>query len=626
MHVSVQKLNISNTLLRAGQSSRDLGSNVSASPSNQPADSTASSRAVLRLAMIHAPDPVYAANQTYGAQFIPLWAYTLSAHIPNDGRFAIKLYDNRFDTTDEIGNADVYIYSGINQDCGVLTNICNALRARQPHAKHIIGGPISSSFDAAGRLKDLDAFDHLCIGDGEELIGGVLETLYAGKELPRIIRADKRFDLMKAKMFDTKLADDTLARYYGAVVEVSRGCPFLCEFCDIRTLPDNNRPHLKPPEVIVAELDYFARKGVKQILLACDNFIGDLRAAEELLDKIIEWSERTGFQPGLYTWLTINLYKLPRMMEKMRRAGFDMLFIGVESFDHNSLLETAKVQNTAVGLIEPLRTIQSYGFIVVAGLIFGFDSDSPASFDATLRGLEESALLSGDPSLLVALPGTPLYRRMKLSGRLRDIGFGLGGYKYQTNIRYLTPKDEIIRGYQHFVEEFVKGDYQYRRLQAYFDLLEGGNFIPLKRGGGFGSLRSYAKALLSDRVAAKQMAVRMGRFMLRPDLVWHAIRGLALVLKRKHIQGGLNYFQFWFFAWTNTFVKYATLSEKDFDIESVGPDFDIRQILPESYARTADEPIPQVKIDAQLRETQAQLRRVIQIKLREKDQAPAVAG
>jgi hypothetical protein len=309
----------------------------------------------------------------------------------------------------------------------------------------------------------------------------------------------------------------------------------------------------------------------------------------------------------------------------MRRAGFDMLFIGVESFDQNSLLETAKVQNTTVGLVEPLRTIQSYGFVVVAGLIFGFDSDSVESFDTTLRGLEESALLSGDPSLLVALPGTPLYRRMKLSGRLREIGFGLGGYKYQTNIRYLTPRDQIISGYKHFVTEFVKGDYQVRRLRAFFDLLEGGNFIPLKRGGGFGSLRSYAKALLSDRVAAKQMAVRLTRFALRPDLVWNALRGLALVWQRRHIQGGLNYFQFWFFAWTNTFVKYATLSEKDFDIESVPADFDVRRILPENYASSADEPIPQVKIDAQLRETQAQLSRVIKIRLAQSERIPVTA-
>ena len=583
-------------------------------------------RGMLRLAMIHAPDPVYATDQTYGAHFPPLWSYTLSAHIPRDGRFPISLYDNRFDAIDGIREADVYLYSGINQDCAVLNRICATLGSRYPGARHIIGGPICSSFDAAGRLNLLDTFDHLCIGDGEEIIGDLLETLYAGKSLPRIIRAERRFDLARAKAFGTQLADESLARYYGAVVEVSRGCPFLCEFCAIRTLPDNNRTHIKPPATIIAEMDYVSRRGVKQIVLACDNFIGDLPHTEALLDSIIEWSQRTGFRPGLYSWLTINLYKLPRIMEKMRRAGFDMLFVGVESFERNSLLETAKVQNATVGVVEPLRVIQSYGFVVIAGLIFGFDSDTPESFDRTLEGMEESALISGDLNLLVALPGTPLYRRMKLSGRLRDVDYTLGGFKFQTNMRYLVPRNEIIRGYRHFVNEFIKGDYQFRRLRAFFDLLESDNFIPLKRMGGFGSLYSYAKGLLSDRYAATKMIVRFGRFLLRPSLVGYALKGLALVVQRRHIEGRLHYFQFWMFAWTNALVKYATVSEKDFDIESVGPDFDVRTILPENYAATADEPIPKAKIEAQLRETQAQLARVIQIKLQERHKPQSVAG
>lgn len=571
---------------------------------------------VLRIVMIHAPDPVYASTQTYGAQFIPLWAYTLSAYIPDDGRFHVELYDNRFGLSiDDISDADVYLYSGINQDCATLSDICIALRKRGLGARHIIGGPICTSFDIAGTLDQLDTFDTLCIGDGESLIGPIISACYDNADLPKVIRAAGRFDLKNSRMFDTRLADNSLGRYYGAVVEVSRGCPFLCEFCDIRTLPDNNRNHIRPPEVIISELDYLSRKGVKQILIACDNFIGDLQAAEELLDKIIAWEEETGFQPGLYTWLTVNLYKLPRIMQKMRRAGFDLLFIGVESFNEDALHETAKVQNTAAGPIEPLRKIQSYGFIVVAGLIFGFDSDSRESFDKTLNGLDEAALLSGDPSLLVALPGTPLYRRMKLSGRLREAGFGLGGYKYQTNIKYLIPREDIVSGYQHFVAEFIKGDYQLRRLRKFFDLLGTGNFIPLQRGGGFGNLRSYLKVLLADRRAALQMMLRLGRFILRPWLVWYALAGLMEVWKHRKIQGVFGYYQFWFFAWTNALLKYSGLSDRDFDIESVGPDFDVRNILPKDYGTTANEPIPRVKIEAQLRETQAQLRRVIDIRL-----------
>ena len=570
-----------------------------------------------RVVLIHAPDPLYSSTQTYGAQFVPLWAYTLPAYFPKDKKYKIDIYDNRFDKVENIPKANLYIYSGINQDCEIVNKICKYLRDLAPSSSHIIGGPICVSFDLAGSLDKLNEFDSICIGDGEVLIEQVLNACFVGHKLPKIFRAKERFKLIDAKVIDYSLVQESLKKYkyYGAVVEVSRGCPFLCEFCDIRTLPDNNRTHIKSPDVIVAELDFFVKMGINQILIACDNFIGDIKAAEELLDAILAWEDKTGYQPGLYTWLTINLYKLPHILEKMRRCGFDLLFIGVESFNANALMETAKVQNNTVGLVEPILTIQSYGFIVGAGLIFGFDSDSVDTFDETLNGLRDAALLSGDPSLLVALPGTPLYRRMKLSGRLREIGFGLGGFKYQTNIKYLIPANEIISGYQYFVNEFIKGDYQLDRLKRFFELLNQGNFIPLKSGGGFGSISSYFKVLIADKKAATQMAIRLTRFALKPVLMWYAFRGLLLVYKNRNIPGAFGYFQFWFFAWTNTLLKYSNLSAKDFDIESVGPDFDIRNILPESYRSSANEPIPKAKINAQLRSTEEQLKRIISIKL-----------
>src|SRR4030095_8496867 len=221
-----------------------------------------------------------------------------------------------------------------------------------------------------------------------------------------------------------------------------------------------------------------------------DNFIGDIRWAEEVLDEIIAWKKRSGARIALYTWLTINLAKHPRLLKKMRQANFDMIFIGVESFSNNSLLETAKVQNTTGDMIEAIREIQSYGFAIVAGLIFGFDSDTPEAFATTLEGMSKSGLISGDPSLLTALPGTPLFRRMKLSGRLRNNKNSLGGYKYCTNIRYLMPREQMIAGYQRFVRRFCEGGYQYQRLKGFLDNLDRGNYVPLK-SKGYGSLGQY---------------------------------------------------------------------------------------------------------------------------------------
>ncbi len=563
----------------------------------------------LRVAFIHAPDPVYADTQNYGAKFMPVWAYTLGAHIPGDGRFELSLTDCRFESESGIAEADIYLFSGINQDYGNMERVRAELQRRYPNAKSMIGGPICWSFDRAGTLDQLDGFDHIFIGDGEEAIEGLLDAVRAGSELERVIHSERRFPIADARPFYKPMLDTTVGRYYGAVLEVSRGCPFLCEFCDIRILPDNNRAHNKSADLIVAELDHLCRLGVKQVLFACDNFIGEPRWAEEVIDKILEWQQRTGFRPSLYTWLTINLYKYDELMVKMRRAGFDMLFIGIESFSRNSLLETAKVQNSTADMISVVRKVQSYGFIVVAGLIFGFDSDTEASFEETISGLRDGALLSGDPSLLTALPGTPLYRRMKLSGRLRQVRFGLGGYKYQTNVKYLLSREAMIAGYKRFVTAFCKGEYQYQRLKGFMDLLEEGNFVAMD-GKGFGNLGLFLKMILSNRAAMWQMTQRLARFAAKPANVYWAFRGLGLVLSRPG-RGGFGYFQFWFFAWTNAILKYRYISDDDFDLESVAPDFQLRDILPSDYESSADEAIPAGKIKAQLRATMTQLESVI---------------
>ena len=565
--------------------------------------------APLRVAFIHAPDPVYADTQNYGAKFMPVWAYTLGAHIPGDGRFELSLTDCRFEPEDGIEEADVYLFSGINQDYGNMERVRAQLKARYPNARSMIGGPICWSFGQAGTLDQLDNFDHVFIGDGEEAIEGLLEAIRTGAALDRVNKADRRFPIGDARPFYKPMLDSTVGRYYGAVLEVSRGCPFLCEFCDIRILPDNNKAHNKSADLIVAELDHLCRLGVKQVLFACDNFIGEPRWAEEVIDKILAWQERTGFRPSLYTWLTINLYKYDGLMVKMRRAGFDMLFIGIESFSRNSLLETAKVQNSANDMIEVVRKVQSYGFIVVAGLIFGFDSDTEASFEETLTGLREGALLSGDPSLLTALPGTPLYRRMKLSGRLRQVRFGLGGYKYQTNIKYVLSREAMIGGYKRFVTAFCDGEYQYQRLKGFMDLLEDGNFVSMP-GKGFGNLGLFLKMILTNRAAMWQMTQRLTRFAMKPANVYWACRGLLLALSRPG-RGGFGYFQFWFFAWTNAILKYRYITDDDFDLESVGNDFEIKDILPADYESSANEAIPAGKIKAQLRATMTQLESVI---------------
>ena len=562
--------------------------------------------------LVHAPSTHYAKTQMFGIHYMPVWAYTLCAHIAAIPDVEFKLFDYRFENLRELQKSDIFALSGINQDLETIRYTHSFLKKKFPRSTFVLGGPICWSFQTAGKIEQLGDFDHFFVGDGEETFGRFLSDFQQGTEIPRIIEARERFNMETAREMNRALLDKTISRYYGAVLEVSRGCPFLCEFCDIRILPDNNRAHVKDPDLIVREFDHLVDMGVHQVLLASDNFIGDEPWAEAVCDKVIEWRQRTGKSLSLYTWLTVNVGKRPRLLRKLRLAGFDMFFIGVESFYQNSLLETAKVQNTVGDLQKTIREIQSYGFVVVAGLIFGFDSDPNNIVDITLTGIQESGLISGDPSLLTALPGTPLHRRMKLSGRLRNVRFGLGGYKYQTNILYLRPKNRIISDYQYFVKAFNNGRYQYERLMSLYSCLQSENYIAPQSEGYINLLQIFRLTIRNLRYI-HQLFLRVYRLLRSPVRDYYILKALWKTANMSSRERPLwFYFKFWVFNWSNSIMKYSGIGARDFDIDSVSKNFSINEVLPRDYAATANERIPIVKISAQQRLTTKSLKTLIE--------------
>lgn len=546
----------------------------------------------------------------FGVHYMPVWIYTLAAYLRDIPDLNIKMFDSRVQDENNLPEADLYLFTGINQDYEAIFSYLKNARQMHPKATFVLGGPICWSYQQAGKVEKLYDFDHIVIGDGEPVIVDLVTKLKTKQQLPKILNWDRKFEVAKSINMDRTLLDETIHNYYGAVIEVSRGCPFLCEFCDIRIQKDNNKPHNHTPQQIVEEIDYFAKKNVFQILFACDNFLGDPVWTENVCDEIIKWRERTGMRVNIYTWLTINLANYPKLMEKLHKAGFDMFFIGVESFDTNQLLETAKIQNVKAGLTDSIRKIQSYGFIVVAGLIFGFDTESEGVCHSTLDGITSSGLISGEPSLLTALPGTPLYKRMKLSNRLREGKLGLGGYKYQTNIKYLKSTENVINNFMTFVKTYNKGEFQFRRFKNYTDLIQP-EYFPKKNSSGYINVSMLLKMAMKDRRPLVLLIERLAKLLSSPDRLFHFTKALVLVI-RLQLSGKSvwKYFNFWFFVWSNSVIKFQNLKPEHFDIGSVDHDFNMEDLLPKEYLTTIDEPIPEHKIKAQRKFTSEALSRL----------------
>jgi radical SAM superfamily enzyme YgiQ (UPF0313 family) len=565
---------------------------------------------LINICFTHCVDKAIAQTQMFGVHYMPVWIYTLATYLRDIPGINISMFDARFMSESELPTADLYLFTGINQDYVSIMDFLKRAKTKRPEAKYIIGGPICWSYSQAGKVEKLFDFDHIVIGDGEPIIKEIVQKFVSKEEIPKIVQWSTKFEVKKSIIMDRQLLDETIHNYYGAVIEVSRGCPFLCEFCDIRIQKDNNQPHNVAPEKIVAELDYFARKGVKQILFACDNFIGDPNWAETVCDHIVEWKRSTGLEANLYTWLTINVSNYGKLLEKLKAAGFDMFFIGIESFESNQLLETAKIQNVKTGLIESIQKIQSYGFIVVAGLIFGFDTEPEYVSDSTLDGILKSGLISGEPSLLTALPGTPLYKRMKFSSRLRDGKLGLGGHKYQTNIKYLKPTSQIIENFQRFVTKYNKGAFQYQRFSKFCSLIQ---VRPNEKpaNGGYINIGILFKLAFKNKTALSMLVKRLIKLFLSPERTFYFLMAFFLAVKYQ-LQGNSvwKYFSFWMFVWSNSVIKFETLKPSDFDIGSVDENFDLAQLVPDEYMNDLTEPIPDHKMKTQRKFTAEALRRL----------------
>ncbi len=201
-------------------------------------------------------------------------------------------------------------------------------------------------------------------------------------------------------------------------MQFSRGCPFLCEFCDIITI-FGRRPRVKQPEQVLAELDAVLAQRFKNCFLVDDNFIGNKIEAKRLLRRIIEWQDLHGFPLTFLTEASINLANDSELIDLMARANFRNVFIGVETPREASLTETRKHQNVhGDSLLSKLGRIRAGGLGISAGFIVGFDNDDLGIFDEQFEFIQSSGIADLSISLLTPVPTTPLYDRLRAEGRL----------------------------------------------------------------------------------------------------------------------------------------------------------------------------------------------------------------
>jgi radical SAM superfamily enzyme YgiQ (UPF0313 family) len=308
------------------------------------------------------------------------------------------------------------------------------------HRAHAHDRPVAIGGPSVSACPDYyPAFDYLHIGELGDATDALIAHLASDLSRPAqqvVLKTADRLPMTEFPVPAYELAE--LNKYFLANIQYSSGCPYLCEFCDIPGLYGRN-PRIKTPQQIIAELDKLREGGhTNCVYFVDDNFIGNRKAAMDLLPHLIEWQKKNGYPTSLACEATLNIAKRPEILEKMREAFFITIFCGIETPDPGALKAMHKDHNMMVPILEGVHTINSYGMEVVSGIIMGLDTDKPDTGNALLEFIDQSKIPMLTINLLQALPKTPLWDRLERENRLNhDEG-------RDSNVEFLLPYDHVV--------------------------------------------------------------------------------------------------------------------------------------------------------------------------------------
>lgn len=260
-----------------------------------------------------------------------------------------------------------------------------------------------------------------------------------------------RFDLLDMNAYKTMS------------LQTSRGCPHGCEFCDIWRRFGRKMRSKSLPRVL-AELDELYRLGWRSsVFIVDDNFVGNPQYSKKLLRELTEWQRARGYPFEFSTEASLSLADDPELLRLMPEAGFEMVFLGLETPADECLREAHKVINTVGSMSERVAKIQAAGMLVTAGFILGFDNE-PEDIGCRMSScIEELGIPVAMVGLLQALPETDLHDRLSREGRLLQASDGNNTHDFSLDFAPSRPAENIVRDYK----GLLKGLYQ-RNLASYF--------------------------------------------------------------------------------------------------------------------------------------------------------------
>ena len=391
------------------------------------------------------------------ASFPPLGLLTVAAMLPNN--WNKKLVDMNADALadKDIIWADYVFISAMSiqsESANQVIDRCNKL-----NAKIVAGGPLfTSSSEYYAHV------DHLVLNEAEITLPQFLEDLKYNKAKHKYT-ADHWADIITTPLPQWDLV--SMNNYTSMNLQYSRGCPYDCDFCDITVLYGRT-PRTKSKEQVILELEALYFSGWRgPVFFVDDNFIGNrIKLKKEILPAIDEWMKKRKHPFYLNTEASINLADDDHLMDLMVKAGFEAVFIGIESPNEMSLIECNKTQNRNRDMIASVKSIQNAGLEVQGGFIVGFDNDHSKIFEVLTEFIQKSGIVTAMVGLLNAPIGTNLEKRLTGEGRMLQ-DFTGNNTDFTINFVPKMETQKLLDGYNSILKTIYSPKYFYERVMVF---------------------------------------------------------------------------------------------------------------------------------------------------------------
>jgi len=387
----------------------------------------------------------------------PLGLITVAALLPAEWEVRLKdLAVEALSDADLLG-ADVVMLSGMLVQRPSLHEVIS--RCRRLGVRTVVGGPYATALP-----QELGAADTVVVGEAEHIVPVLATDLASGRALP-IYREEGKPDMTASPVprYDLLRTD----AYHQMSLQYSRGCPYDCEFCSI-TMLNGRRPRPKSVKQFIAELDRLYELGWREpVSVVDDNFIGNKRILKtETLPAMIEWSKQKDYPFKFITEASINLSDDEELMNMMVDAGFNSIFVGIETPNGSSLEECGKAVNLRRDLVTSVKKLQKKGFIVSGGFIVGFDNDNSTVFEEQINFIQRTGIVTAMVGLLNAPIGTKLFKRLNGENRLLSNFTGNnmdGSINFIPKMKYA----DLMAGYHNIIRTIYSQKDYYHRIKNF---------------------------------------------------------------------------------------------------------------------------------------------------------------